>query len=78
MYAERFMTRSNLEIRIVPRFFQASKLLRLRCFANIPPVYQATAESEIMEDIPFIVSITGDASPHSHRKSIQLFSILSR
>ncbi|XP_033208434.1 uncharacterized protein LOC117167539 isoform X2 [Belonocnema kinseyi] len=64
---EKIMTRSSLELKILPGLFQDSRI-RLRCFANIlPPVYQATAELEITEDVPFIASITGDASPHSHR-----------
>lgn len=46
---------------------QEGKLL-LKCLANIPLVYKASAEIEITEDEPFIASIRGDASPHSHRK----------
>lgn len=67
MYGEKFMTRSSLEMKIIPRLFQDSKI-RLRCFANIHPVYQATAEFEIIEDIPFIASIIENTSPHSYRK----------
>ena len=64
---EKIMTRSSLELKIHPRYFQ-DRRLRLRCFANIPPIYQETDELEITEDVPFIASITGDASPHDHRK----------
>ncbi|XP_043481542.1 uncharacterized protein LOC122510743 isoform X2 [Leptopilina heterotoma] len=69
MYAEKFMTRSSLEIKIVPKLFQDSKI-RLRCFANIHPVYQATAELEITEDVPFIASITGNASPRNYQTNV--------
>lgn len=67
MYGEKFMTRSSLEMKIAPKLFQDSKI-RLRCFANIHPVYQATAELEITEDVPFIASITGNASPRNYRE----------
>ncbi|XP_051174278.1 uncharacterized protein LOC127289984 isoform X2 [Leptopilina boulardi] len=66
MYGEKFMTRSSLEMKIIPRLFQDNKI-RLRCFANIHPVYQATAEFEIIEDIPFIASIIENTSPHSYQ-----------
>ncbi|XP_016843937.1 uncharacterized protein LOC100679350 [Nasonia vitripennis] len=43
--------------------------IRLRCFAEITPVYKASASKEIMEERPYIASITGDASPHSRQSN---------
>ncbi|XP_031786234.1 uncharacterized protein LOC103315309 isoform X1 [Nasonia vitripennis] len=39
--------------------------IRLRCFAEITPVYKASASKEIVEEGPYLASSTGDASPHS-------------
>ncbi|XP_011505502.1 PREDICTED: uncharacterized protein LOC105368226 [Ceratosolen solmsi marchali] len=41
--------------------------LRIRCFAEITPVYKASALIEITEERPYLASITGDASPHSRQ-----------
>ncbi|OXU31695.1 hypothetical protein TSAR_010667, partial [Trichomalopsis sarcophagae] len=43
--------------------------IRLRCFAEITPVYKASASKEITEEGPYLASITGDASPHSRHTS---------
>lgn len=42
--------------------------IRLRCFAEIAPVYKASGSIEIIENSVYLASITGDASPHSHGK----------
>ena len=68
---ERMFSRSYLEISMTSELFQEGRLL-LKCLANIPFVYKTSAEVEITEDEPFIASITGDASPHSHRKYLPL------
>ncbi|XP_015117148.1 uncharacterized protein LOC107041218 [Diachasma alloeum] len=57
---------SDLELKLSSEHFQDSQL-RLRCFVSIDGVYTSTAETVITEDKPLIASITGDASPHSHR-----------
>ena len=64
---ERIFTRSYLELTMGNEIFQDGRLM-LRCLAKIPLVYQASASAEITEDVPFIGSITGDASLRSHRK----------
>ncbi|OXU31690.1 hypothetical protein TSAR_010662 [Trichomalopsis sarcophagae] len=45
--------------------------IRLRCFAEITPVYKASASKEIVEEGPYLASSTGDASPHSRRMFVQ-------
>ena len=58
---------SYLQIKMLHRFFRENRL-KLGCFVNIFPVYEASTEIEIIEEVAYIAPITGDASPHSHRE----------
>ena len=65
-YNDKNRTHSTLTLNTTGMFQDGR--IRLRCFAEIAPVYKASASIEITEEGPYLASITGDASPHSHRK----------
>ncbi|XP_058810302.1 uncharacterized protein LOC131675361 [Phymastichus coffea] len=61
------LTHSSLSLNTSGLFREGR--IRLRCFAEITPVYNASASIAITEDVPNIASITGDASSHSRQSS---------
>lgn len=66
-------TTSDIELKLSSGHFQDGQL-RLSCFVAIEGIYTSTAETVITEDKPLIASITGDASPHSHRKYLYMYA----
>ncbi|OXU31694.1 hypothetical protein TSAR_010666 [Trichomalopsis sarcophagae] len=67
VFGHKKSTQSSLSLETAGMFRDGR--IRLRCFAEITPIYKASASKEITEERPYIASMTGDASPHSRQSS---------
>jgi hypothetical protein len=70
-FSDKKLTNSTLNLDTTGLFHDGR--IRVRCFAEIEPVYKASASIEITQEHPYLASIKGDASSRS--RSEYLLSI---